>query len=354
MLFLRGSLCGIFGGLVSERLNGFLNGAFLRMLFCGLIFVLLGFCIAGCHGEAAGPYGGRLEGLPGVTVDVHRGAASGSDSVIPDGEVVELYSGDSFYEAACWDEATGKLYFAGWGDNSLQFLRLDEPGVVTVLVDDTAKTIGINGARIGNDGRMLTAQVMAHKVVSYKVTESKLEDTKTLAHNAGWQQPNDLCVGPGGNIYFSDPQWGGDHSGSAVYLLRKSGEIVRVADDMQAPNGLAVSQNGEYLYVADSLAKHWRRYEILSDGWLGEGEIFYSDEFFAERAETNDLPDGMAIDSGGNLYFTGLGGVRVVSPGGELLWMVAIDEKTTNVSLDSEEDWLFITCSKKVYGLRLE
>ena len=277
-----------------------------------------------------------------------------SKLIAPGSKLVELYSGRHFYEAPCWDNKTGKLYFAGWAQDRLQFLRLDEPGKAEVVIDDVDRKIGINGAFMSTDGRMLTAEVKAHRVASYEVTEAGLQNARTLAHDPQWKQPNDICQSPNGDIYFSDPHWGGDHSQSAVYLLSRSGEVKKVADDLSGPNGLIISCDEKTLYVADSIDRLWKSYAINADGSVGKGKVFYADSCEYDLSKGSDLPDGMTIDRQGNVYLTGLGGVRIVSPGGKLLWMICIDEKTTNVTLGGDDGrWLFITCDRKVYGLRM-
>ena len=276
-----------------------------------------------------------------------------SQLIGPDPRLQELYADDVFFEGPCWDPSTGKLYFVAWGA-SKQFLRLDEPGKVTVCINDEANVIGINGSIVTRPSRMITAQVFAHKIVSYQVTGAGLVQPEVMAHDASWMQPNDLCQSPGGDIYFSDPQWGGDHRSSAVYVLRRDGAVMKVADDLLGPNGLIVSPDGKTLYVADSLQKLWKAYPVMADGTVGPSRLFYESGDEGSDADQGDLPDGMTIDPLGNVYLTGLGGVRIVSAQGRLLWMIKIPEKASNVTLGGKEgDTLFITCNKKVYGLSL-
>ena len=200
---------------------------------------------------------------------------------------------------------------------------------------------------------LLTAQVYAHQVVSYAANPNRPEQKKILAHNEKWNQPNDICQSPSGNIYFSDPQWGGDHSNSAVYCLYGNGKVSMVIDDMPGPNGLIVSNDGRTLYVADSIKKNWRCYAILDDGMLGKGQVFFEAEKI-EQWDKSDSPDGMTIDDCGNVYLTGLGGVRIVSSAGKYLTAIAVPEKVSNVTFGGKDNkTLFITCKGKVYSLQM-
>ena len=107
-------------------------------------------------------------------------------------ELEVQFADDVFFEAPCWDKRTGKLYFVAWG-KSKQVLRLDGPNQVTVWLDDTENKIGINGIFASSDGRLLTAQVFAHKVVSFAAGKNRPQQQKVLAANEKWNQPNDLC-----------------------------------------------------------------------------------------------------------------------------------------------------------------
>jgi sugar lactone lactonase YvrE len=267
----------------------------------------------------------------------------------PGAYLEELYSADSFFEAPCWDPKTEKLYFVSWGETK-KLLRLDEPGKVTACIDDTENKIGINGTFLSNDNQLLTAQVFAHKIVSYSISQNGLQNPLALAHDSVWFQPNDLCQTHSGDIYFSDPQWDGDHSKSAVYHLSKDGKITKVVDDMLGPNGLIASRDGKTLYIADSIQKLWRSYPVRANGSLGKGKVFFTTE-----SSKSDAPDGMTIDEAGNLYLTGLGGVRIVSPLGNLLWMICVPEKVSNVTFGGiSGKTLFLTCNKKVYSLEIK
>ena len=269
-----------------------------------------------------------------------------------DAKLKLVYTDEIFFEGPGWDPGTEKLYFVAWGD-SKQFLRLDEPGKVTVCIDDPENKIGINGSFSIEGNRLLTAQVYAHKIVSYLVTANGLSNKKVLAEDADWFQPNDLCQNCRGDIYFSDPDWKGKKAG-AVYLLKGDGHVEKIIDELVAPNGLIVSNDGKILYVADSLLKLWKSYPIKENGTVGQGRIFYKDDGMYDHSNPDDLPDGMTVDKKGNVYLTGLGGVRIVSPQGILLYMIHLPQKASNVTFGGKDmQTLYITCNHNVYALKM-
>ena len=56
-------------------------------------------------------------------------------------------------------------------------------------------------------------------------------------------------------------------------------------------------------------------YAVNADGLLGEGSVFHD----SSSSDDQGVPDGLAVDSLGNVWATGPGGVWVLSSDGEHL-----------------------------------
>ena len=266
-------------------------------------------------------------------------------TVAPGAELVEVYAGDFFFEGPTWDPAANRLYFTAWGGPTTKILRLEAPGEATVWMADAK---GVNGTFRSRNGRLLGAQVHAHRVVSFAFGQDGPGDEKVLAEDQAWNQPNDVCQTNNGDIYFTDPDFA-KRTNSAVYRLGPDGAVRKVITDMPLPNGLITSLDGKTLYVADSHQKLWRAYPIREDGSVGPGRVFFNPDTEDQRD-----PDGVSIDEEGNLYLTGRGGVWVVNPAGEPLGLIAIPEFCSNVTFGGADGkTLYMTCSKKVYSLRM-
>jgi gluconolactonase len=92
---------------------------------------------------------------------------------------------------------------------------------------------------------------------------------------------------------------------------------------MTFANGMALSLEGNFLYVAETFARKITRIPILEDGTAGESVTFIEG---IER-----LPDGLAFDAGGNLYVSCYEPSRIyrVSPGREIDLLVDDPEAHT-------------------------
>ncbi len=279
-------------------------------------------------------------------------AALTSELVIPGATLEEVYSASGiFFEGATWDPASDKLFFtkrsAGY-----QILRLDSPGNITVWLDSAPAT---NGMLLSLDGRLLTADESIYQIRSHRIGTSGPEDTTVLGTAS--KQPNDLCELTNGNIYFTCPDWGTGPTNQGVYLLEPGGTITLVKNGLYQPNGIITSLDESKLYVSESSSsdntkKRWWVFPINSDGTLGTGSVFFKPTDLTGMGTTD--PDGMTIDERGNLYFTGLGGVWIVSPTGEELYRIPISYQPSNICFGGPENkTLYITCQDKVYSLAM-
>lgn len=166
--------------------------------------------------------------------------------------------------------------------------------------------------------------------------------------------PNDLWIRPDGGLYFTDPfykrpYWNRgplEQDGQCVYYLSPDRQkVVRVAADLEQPNGVIGTPDGRTLYVADIKAKKTYAYAIQPDGSLAGKRLF------CEMGS-----DGMTLDEQGNVYLTGKG-VFVFDRSGKQIEHIAIDSEpwTANVCFGGKDrQTLFITACKGLYAIRLQ
>lgn len=106
--------------------------------------------------------------------------------------------------------------------------------------------------------------------------------------------PNYLVFDRKGNLYVSDSgNW--PNCGGCIYRISPDGEtVVWTTDCSEFTNGLALSPDQQYLYVAESLLPGISRVFINEDGTAGPSELV--------RSMPATVPDGLAFDKDGGLY----------------------------------------------------
>jgi gluconolactonase len=171
--------------------------------------------------------------------------------------------------------------------------------------------------------------------------------------------PNDIVVKSDGRIYFTDPTYGRmpyygverpqqlDFQG--VYRVDPDGaNLTLLADDFSQPNGLCFSLDEKRLFVNDTERGHIRVFDVGADGGLTGGSVW------AEvKGEGAGGPDGMKIDSRGNLYCCGPGGLHVFSPEAQSLGVIRVPEVVANFTWgDEDKKSLFLTASGSLYRVR--
>lgn len=106
--------------------------------------------------------------------------------------------------------------------------------------------------------------------------------------------PNYGVFDSAGNLFVSDSGDWTKSSGSIVRFDRQGrGQIVLEAPQ-PFPNGMAISADGRFLFIAQSHTDDVLQVEIREDGLAGDREVYASG---LER-----VPDGLAFDVNGNLY----------------------------------------------------
>jgi gluconolactonase len=178
--------------------------------------------------------------------------------------------------------------------------------------------------------------------------------------------PNDVCVRSDGSIYFTDP-WYGRFPGFGVERPRDLGwqgvfrippgggqadlDLLVAEDEFDMPNGLCFSPDETRLYVNDTPRAHIKVFDVLSDGRLAGGRLFFGG--IGSGVADEGVPDGMKCDEHGNVWVTGPGGVWVISPEGRHLGTIEVPEIVGNLTWGGP-DWrtLFIAASTSVYTIR--
>lgn len=304
--------------------------------------------------------GSPYETVGEITVYDDRG-----HSLLPEGTVIEKLTDNVFRwsEGPVWIKEGGYVLFSDVPNNIIHKWS-EEDGLETFLQPagydgpptDLFRESGTNGLiRDREPGAILIADHGNRMVARLDLATKEKTPLATEYQGMKFSSPNDLTLAYDGTIYFTDPPYGlaGVDDSPAkeipfngVYRRDgETGEITLIDDELSKPNGVILSPDENTLYVAqsDPAAAKVFAYSLDDDGMPGARRVF-ADLTQGVEEGLPGLPDGMAMDSDGNLYTTGPGGVRIFGPDGTLLALISTGSAAANCTFGGEDgSTLYIT-----------
>jgi gluconolactonase len=216
-----------------------------------------------------------------------------------------------------------------------------------------------NGLAWDRQGRLLACEHASSRLTR---TEADGRIVPLATHYRGKQlnSPNDVVCARGGGIYFTDPPYGRvefygvprrqELDIQGVYRVGPDAEHPDLlVDDFDRPNGLCFSLDGRRLYVNDTARQHIRIFDVDGDGRLSGGKVWAE-----TTGEGAGAPDGMKLDSRGNVYCCGPGGIHVFGPDAACLGVIRTPEYAANFAWgDADLRSLYVTASTSVYRIRV-
>lgn len=268
-------------------------------------------------------------------------------------QVTNISVGESFQfiEGPVWD-GEEFIYFTDIPNNTI---------VKYSIVQNTFSAITTNsnrgnGLMFNSDKNLVVCEGSAGRITERSINGDIINTIVSEYENVRFNSPNDLCIDAKGGIYFTDPTFGSTEfqPNNSVYYLNSEGVTTRLIDDMQKPNGILLSNDGNILYINDTFSDEIRAYDVQEDGSLVNQRVF-GKLIIPVNNGTNTGADGMATDVEGNLYVTSTEGVQVFDKDGNRTRVISVPEKTTNCTFGGvDKKTLFITAEKNLYTIPLD
>ena len=291
------------------------------------------------------------------------------DAIVPPGaELERVAEGFAWVEGPVWRRASGSLLFSDVANDAIHEWRPGAPPSLFLKPSGysgsapfTGREPGSNGLALDARGRLLLCQHGDRRIARLEADGTQTALAERF-EGRRLNSPNDLVVGPNGDVFFTDPPWGlprgfddpaRELAWSGVYRLRPNGELTLLTKELRAPNGLAFSPSGELLYVSESdpSSPKWWAFPVHRKGTLGAGRVFADGSGFAKRSK--GVPDGMKVDARGNLFAAGPGGLHVFAPDGTHLGSLWTGVATSNCAFGGDGSDLYVTASSALYKIRV-
>lgn len=246
-----------------------------------------------------------------------------------------------------------------WDVRNQQFLFTDIPNqtIYSVTTDGSKKVVDkesgfANGLAIDSAGNIWSAR--HDRKLSFTQPDGNKIIAAATYSGKPLNSPNDLIIDGQGAIWFTDPPFGiqgyGPQKASEEQAVRgvyryKDGALTQEYGGLTLPNGLAFSPKGDFLYVADTADGWVYRFNVKDDHINNPIQFVKVDVKGADP-----IADGVEVDSIGNIYVAGPGGVGIFNPEGEQMNYIKIDSgHISNVALGGDkQQYMLVTAYNKV------
>lgn len=283
----------------------------------------------------------------------------------------------------------GSIYFTDmpFGEDQGMILKFDPRSKgVTVFTDRAGKSNGLaflaDGSMVSCDG----ADGGGRRLIWWDLATGQGKTLVEKVSDKRFNSPNDLCVDVRGNIYFTDPRYGGTEprelDREAVYRLGPDGKVIEITREVEKPNGIVLSPDQRTLYVGDHNNGGNRLKPTDPEPKRGamkvyafplntEGLVEGPRRTLVDFGKENGC-DGMTVDAQGNIYLScrslARPGIKVIDHAGRELAFLETGPHNqkglfedwkgipSNVEFGVGEDAhsLYVTIDKSLYRIEVK
>ena len=205
---------------------------------------------------------------------------------------------DSFLEGPVFD-AQGHLYVTDIPFGRV--FRIDPQGEWALVAQWDGEP---NGMKFMNAKQLLVTDYKNGLVV-LDIDSGQVRPYLERRNSERFKGVNDLVFDSKGNLYFTDQGQTGLHDPTGrVYRLAPDGRLDMLLSNVPSPNGIVLSNDERFLFVAATRGNCVWRMPLLADGSVSK-----AGQFFTSYGPSG--PDGLAMDEDGRLLVANPGLARV-------------------------------------------
>lgn len=209
---------------------------------------------------------------------------------------------DSFLEGPVFD-SRGNLYVTDIPFGRV--FQIDPKGEWNLVAQWDGEP---NGMKFLNDTDLLITDYK-NGLMRLNIQTGQVKPFLERRNSESFKGVNDLVLDAQGNVYFTDQGQTGMHDPSGrVYRLSPEGKLDLLLDNVPSPNGIVLSPDERFLFVAATRGNSVWRMPLLSDGSVSK-----VGQFFTSYGPSG--PDGLAMDESGRLL--------VANPGLAYVWVLS-------------------------------
>jgi gluconolactonase len=290
------------------------------------------------------------------------------DRLVPKEAVIEkVADGFSWVEGPVWNRKQGYLLFSDIPKNAV--MKWQEGRGASVFLKSAGYSgqapfagpePGSNGLAYDPEGRLVLCE-HGNRRISRLEPDGRKTTLVDRYQGRRINSPNDVVFKSNGDLYFTDPPFGlpkgADDPGRelpfcGVYRVAKDGSVTLLTKEVRFPNGIAFSPSEKTLYVsnADRDNAVWMAFEVEDDGTIANSRVVF--DATAWTRTKKGVPDGMKVDSEGNLFAAGPEGIHVFTPDGAHLGSFDFGVPTGNCNWGGDGSVLYITSNTGIYRIQ--
>jgi gluconolactonase len=208
---------------------------------------------------------------------------------------------DSFLEGPVVDD-DGNLYVTDIPNGRI--FRIDAKGEWDMVAEWEGEP---NGMKLLGPQELLVTDYR-NGLVEVDLRTGTVRPHLSRRNTESFKGVNDLTLDSRGNVYFTDQGQTGLHDPTGrLYRLTREGRLELLLSNIPSPNGIVLSPDERFLFVAVTRGNCVWRMPLLADGSVSK-----TGQFFTSYGPSG--PDGLAMDASGRLL--------VANPGLAYVWVL--------------------------------